>query len=480
MSEALAVITHETLAGIENPFEFMIGRYQRDPLAFVAEVLGAEPYLWQRKALIALGQGHTRISIRSGHGVGKTAFLSWVLLWHTLTRFPQKAICTAPSAPQLYDALWAELRTWVSRLPRAWQELLDPTSDRIMLRARREESFISARTSRAETPEALAGVHSRFVLLIVDEASGVPEQVFEAATGSMSTPGAITVLTGNPTRSSGFFHQTHTREADRWWTLRVSSEECAHVDRLFIEDVVVRYGRNSNAYRVRIMGEFPLAQGDTLIGAEIVEDAMRRPMVIDQNEPEIWGVDPARFGVDSSVLIKRRDKVVIEQPRSWQGIDTMALTGQIVNEWQRTAPINRPRLIVVDGIGIGSGVVDRMRELKMPYHEANVSEASSVDGQYWKLRDELWQRCADWLMTRLVSMPYHERLRDDLVAPRYSFRSDGRLVVESKAQMKQRRLPSPDYADALCLTFINPALTAGSLGQLSWATPLRRNIRGLV
>jgi len=479
MSEALA-ITHDTLAGIDNPFAFMIERYQRNPLAFVIEVLGAKPYDWQRKALIALGAGHTRISIRSGHGVGKTAFLSWVLLWHQLTRFPQKAICTAPSAPQLYDALWAELRTWISHLPLAWQELLDPTSDRVALRARREESFISARTSRAETPEALAGVHSRFVLLIVDEASGVPEQVFEAATGSMSTPGAITVLTGNPTRSTGFFHTTHTRESDRWFTMRVSSDECAHVDRGFIEDVIARYGRDSNAYRVRILGEFPLAQGDTLISADVVESAMERSMTIDQNQPEIWGVDPARFGVDSSVLIKRRDKVVIEPPRAWQGLDLMQLTGQITNEFLITAPINRPKLIVVDGIGLGSGVVDRMRELEMPYYEANVSEAASVEGYFRRMPDELWQRCADLLKTRQVALPKHDRLRDDLVAPRYSFLSNGKLVVESKAEMKARRLPSPDYADALCLTFINPAISAMALHHVGWAKPIRRNIRGVV
>src|SRR5215469_1616434 len=125
----LAPVTPADLEDIENPFVFLVSRFGRRPAAFVREVLGVEPFEWQASALDALARGHRRLSIRSGHGVGKTAFLSWVMLWHLLTRFPQKCVCTAPSAPQLYDALWSELRTWIFKLPAAWQQLLEPTSD---------------------------------------------------------------------------------------------------------------------------------------------------------------------------------------------------------------------------------------------------------------------------------------------------------------------------------------------------------------
>jgi phage terminase large subunit len=472
-------LTPEILARIAAPFSFMVERYQRRPLDFLVAVLGADPDPWQYEALMALQRGHTRLSIRSGHGVGKTTFLAWVLLWHACTRFPQKSVCTAPSADQLYDALWAELLMWLRRLPLGWQQLFHPTGDRLVLRSRPDESFVTARTSRQEQPEALQGVHSAFVLLIADEASGIPEAVFEAASGSMSTPGAITILTGNPTRSTGFFHKTQTSDADRWWTRRVSSEDSKRVAREFVEEMAQRYGRNSNAFRVRVLGEFPASQGDTLMGAEVVEQAMQRTISPNPDEAEIWGVDAARFGVDHSVLIKRRGFVVPEPPRSWVGLDTMQLTGVIVNEWNRIVyEPHRPQAIVVDSIGLGAGVEDRLAEQNLPVVGVNVAETPSVEGRFRRQRDELWQACADWFATRKPSLPWHDRLRDDLVGPTYSFTSDGRLVVESKAELRARGLPSPDYADALCLTFANAAQVVGMLSRYRWRQPILRRIKG--
>jgi hypothetical protein len=296
----------------------------------------------------------------------------------------------------------------------------------------------------------------------------------------MSTPGAITLLTGNPTRSTGFFHRTHTAEAELWFTKRVSSIDSPRVDPGFVDEVARRYGRDSNAFRVRVLGEFPLSQGDTLIGAELVEQAMQRAVQLDMNQPEIWGVDPARFGIDHSVLIKRRGNVVPEQPRAWMGLDTMQLTGQLVNEWNRVPPAARPSLVIVDAIGIGAGVEDRLRELNVPVMGLNVAETPSIQGRFRRLRDEVWQGCADWLGRRLASLPWHERLRDDLCGVRYKFLSDGRLVVESKAEMRARGMPSCDYADALCLTFAPGAATAMAYRQLNWRQPLRRRIKGIV
>ena len=472
--------TPEQLAGLRNPFSLLVGRYQRDPVSFVREVLGTEPDPWQHTALTALQKGHRRLSIRSGHGVGKSTFLAFVLLWFMLTRFPLKAVVTAPSAPQLYDALWAELRGWASRLPARWLELLEITADRMALKASPDMAFISARTSRAESPESLQGVHSDHVLLVIDEASGVPEAVFDAAGGSMSTPGAITICCGNPTRSTGFFWRTHTLERDRWYTMRVSSLSSARVDPNFATEIAERRGIDSNAYRVRVLGEFPLADSDTLISAELVESAMQRPIETDWSVPEVWGVDVARFGTDQSVLIKRRGAVVRDPPLRWAGLDLMQLTGQIVNQWHTTAIQNRPVVIVVDSIGLGAGVADRLRELKIPTQDVNVAEAPASAGRYVRMRDELWQEAADWLATRTVALPYDEMLRDDLCSARYGFSSDGRLKVESKMEMRSRGLRSPDSADGLNLTFTPSAVLAMASRESMWRGSLRRNIRGIV
>ena len=449
----------EAIARSPNPYDVSLARYARAPIAFVREVLNAEPDDWQLKALRALARGHTRIAIRSCHGPGKTALAAWVIVWFSNTRAPFKLACTAPSAPQLFDALYPEIIKWLDRLPSAWRDLWTVTSDHITLKSN-PECFITARTSRSETPEALAGLHSDNVMLVVDEASGVPEPVFEAASGSMSSAGAITLLIGNPTRSSGFFWKAFMLERDRWFCLKVGFTDSPRVTADFAEEIAGRYGADSNAYRVRVLGEFPLADADTLIPAELVDSAMLRDVAIDHSEPELWGCDVARFGTDASVLIKRRGNVVTEMPRSFHQLDTMMLAGAIKAEWD--AQIQKPALICIDVIGIGAGVVDRLNEQGLPILGVNVSESPSTTGRYSRLRDELWVRAKEWLGTRAVRLPRHERLRDDLVAPRYSFLSDGRLKVEDKNAMRARGLPSCDYADALNLTFCQHGLGVGS------------------
>jgi hypothetical protein len=400
------------------------------------------------------------------------------MVWFANTRAPFKIAVTAPTAPQLFDALWPELVKWFNLLPKDWRRLWVITSDHITLRGD-QECFITARTSRSDTPEAMAGLHSQHVLLVADEASGIDEAVYEAAGGSMSSPGAITLLIGNPTRSTGFFWRCHMMERDRWFTMRVSSADSPRVSKAFVEELEQRYGVDSNAYRVRVLGEFPVADADTLISAGLVDAAMLRDVPLDLSFPEIWGCDIARFGNDASVLIKRRGKVVTEMPRAWRQADTMQLAGAIKSEWD--SQVQKPALICVDVIGIGAGVVDRLHEQDLPVLGVNVSESPSTTGRFARLRDELWVRCKEWLETRSVRLPRHDQLRDDLAMPRYSFLSDGRLQVESKSQMRARRLPSCDYADALCMTFCEQGLGIGSgmTSGLHGGSAMRMELAGM-
>ncbi len=472
----------QLIADSADPFALCIDQYGRQPNAFWREVLGMEPDPWQAEANRALAHGHTRLSIRSGHGVGKSTWAGATMCWFANTRAPMKVGVTAPSAPQLFDALWAEARVVFGRLPPAWRDLWNIDADRIKLKSAPDECFITARTARADKPEALQGLHAQHLMLVVDEASAVDQAVFEAAGGSMSTAGAITILTGNPTRSTGFFWRTHNLERDRWWRRRVSSTESPRVaSASFIQEIAERYGENSNAYRIRVLGEFPLAEDDTLIPAELVDSAMDRTLLDDTPAPEIWGVDVSRFGADSSVLVKRRGNVVTEMPRRWQGIDTMALAGILKAEFDLLPPIARPQLIVVDVIGLGAGVVDRLTEQNLPVLGLNVGEVPSVAGRFVRLRDELWVRGREWLESRRCRLPRDERLRADLCAPRVSYMSDGRMQVESKQALRSRGYASPDTADAFNLTFapagMSLALGLGNL--LNTRTPVRAAIRGM-
>ena len=465
----------------ELAFAEFLDLYQNDPVQFVRDVVGVDPQPWQIAALQAVAQGKRRIAVRSGHGVGKSSCASWLMLWHLLCRFPQKAVVTAPTASQLFDALFAELKGTIKNLPDMLKELIVASTDKVHLAHAPEESFISARTSRAETPEALQGVHAPHVLLVVDEASGVPEAVFEAAVGSMSGHNAITLLLGNPTRSSGYFYNAFHKNAEQWHCIHVNAAESKLVSKAFVDQVAQTYGENSNAFRVRVLGEFPLADDDTVISWELANTAMHRDISVGENVPVVWGVDVARFGDDESCLVKRQGNIVIEPPRNFKKIDLMQLTGIIKSEYDASPVASRPIEIFVDSIGVGGGVVDRLRELGLPVRGVNVSESPALGATYVNLRAELWYKLKTWLEQRNCKLPKDDALLAELIAPKYFFQSNGKIQIEGKEQMKRRGIKSPNKADALCLTFASDAAVGiyGTSFTSKWNQPLKRNLARL-
>ena len=449
--------------------------YSDRPAEFVEDLLNVEPQDWQREVMQAVAEKHRRLSIRSGHGVGKSSCASWLMIWYLLTRYPCKVVVTAPTASQLFDALFAECKRWIKELPSPLRNLLEMKSDRIELAASPTEAFISARTSRSESPESLAGVHAEHVLLVVDEASGVPESVFEAAYGSMSGKNATTILLGNPTRSSGYFFETHTRLRDSWWTKQVSCEDSHLVSEDFIKEMEVKYGIDSNAMRVRCYGEFPLAEDDTLISLHAVEQASKRTVEQPEGTPVVWGLDVARYGDDASVLCIRKDRHLLEL-QSRKKLSLMELSGRVLDLLNTTD--EPPDEILVDSIGLGAGVLDRLRELDIPARGVNVSESPAMADRYANLRAELWDLTKQWF-TEEVQIPNDDSLIADLTAPRYSFNSSGKMIVESKAETKKRLGRSTDFADSLVLTFASSA--AGASGQYRRKNRgRRRNVGGVV
>jgi len=460
-----------------NFFEEFVAAYGNDPVLFVEEMLGAQPFDYQAEFLRAL-LDERKMSVKSGHGTGKSTTASWAMLWFMLLRYPCKVVVTAPTSSQLFDAMFAELKRWINELPKELQQLLNVKSDRVELVSAPAEAFISCRTARAETPEALAGVHSDNVLLIIDEASGVPEQVYEAAAGSMSGHNATTLMLSNPTRSSGTFFESHNRMAHSWWTRTWSCKDSPLVSHEFVDEMELRYGPESNAYRVRVLGEFPLSDDNTIIPYHLVEAAQNRDVVVSDEATVVWGLDVARFGSDATALCKRQGPIVTEL-RSWRGLDLMQTTGRIVAEYEALAPSKRPAEILVDSIGVGSGVVDRLQELGVPVRGVNVAESPSMGDTYMNLRSELWFKCKAWLEDRSCKLPKDDQLIAELTAIRYSFTSSGKMKAESKDEMRKRGLGSPDLADALCLTMASDAATALSGAFKTWRGELKRNLLGI-
>lgn len=461
-----------------NPLEEFVREYHGNPVGFVRDILGAEPLPYQAEFLEALADGERKMSVRSGHGTGKSTAASWAMLWFVMLRFPNKVVVTAPTSGQLFDALFAELKRWINELPDPLKVMLIVKNDRVELAAAPSEAFISARTSRAETPEALAGVHSDNVMLVVDEASGVPEAVFEAAAGSMSGHSAVTIMLSNPTRSSGTFFESQTRLSGSWWTRRWSCVDSPLVSDEFVDEMRLRYGEDSNAFRIRVLGEFPLADDDTIIPFHLVESAMHRDIQVAEDTAVVWGLDVARFGSDKTALA-RRQGAVITDISSWQGLDLMQTVGRVKAEYDGLSPSQRPREILVDVIGMGGGVVDRLRELGLPVRGVNVGEAPSMGDTYSNLRAELWFKMRGWLEQRTSRLPKNDQLVAELTSIRYSFLSSGKMKAESKDDMRKRGLASPDLADAVCLTLAADAVTAMGGRSPSWGAPLRRNLKGV-
>lgn len=316
-------------------------------------------------------------------------------------------------------------------------------------------AFVVRRTASKSNPEAMQGFHAKYMLFLIEEASGIEDIVFEVAQGALSTEGASAVMVANPTRNNGFFYDTHHKLRHRWRCWHVSSEDVPRATG-HLADVEAAYGRGSNRWRVRVEGNFPTRGDDVVIPLEWVEAAIDRDVRILDYIP-VWGVDVARFGDDSSALAKRQANRLLEPVIIWKNKDLMQLCGLIHEQYVTTHEDLQPKEILIDVIGIGAGVVDRLKELGLPVRGINVGESSSIGDRCMRLRDELWFAARSWFEAKDCTMPRDELLISELTAPTYDFHSTGRVVVESKKDLKERIGKSPDAADAFNLTFAGMA-----------------------
>jgi phage terminase large subunit len=259
---------------------------------------------------------------------------------------------------------WSASSKWHRQLPEALKANIDVQAERVVVVQDPEAAFAVRRTASKDNPEALQGFHAEHLLFLIDEASGIPDIVFEVGMGALSTPGAKVVMAGNPTRTSGFFYDTHHSLRDRWHTMHVN---CLDVPRAqgHIEDIKAKYGESSNAYRVRVLGEFPTADDETVIPLELVLGAVGRNVSSLEYYP-VWGVDVARFGDDRTALAKRQANKLLEPVKSWNALDLMATAGKLKAEYDATPNDLKPGEILIDSIGLGAGVLDRCQELRLP------------------------------------------------------------------------------------------------------------------
>ena len=467
----------------ERKFAAEIARYAHDPLGFVrvafpwgkpGDLMTRHgPDVWQVRLLQAISEKlltpeeAIQLAVASGHGVGKSAIVSWIILWAMSTMTDCRGVVTANTESQLRTKTWPELAKWHRMLIcRDWFVF---TSTAIYsVDANHEKTWRVDMIPWSETnTEAFAGLHNqgRRILVIFDEASAIADRIWETTEGALTDADTeiLWCVFGNPTRNTGRFRECFGRYRHRWVGQQVDSRTVAITNKGQIDRWVADYGEDSDFVRVRVRGVFPRAGSMQLIPADIVEACQQYASVATTADPLIMGVDVARFGDDQTVIVRRKGRDAGMFPAiKYRGADTMQVAARVADLHRET----RCDAIFVDETGVGAGVVDRLRQLQVPVIGVNFAgKADRADptGSMPKCankRAEMW-------VTMLQAMKEGLRLPDDadLVADlcglEYGFNLQNEILLEKKADMKKRGLASPDFGDALALTYAYPVMPRG-------------------
>ena len=446
----------------ENEIIADIADFYDDPLGFVLYAFNwgegelAEhdgPDDWQASQLLYIGEKFKkdpettiRDATASGHGIGKSTEVAWIILWAMSTRPHLNGVITANTTTQLSTKTWRELALWHKRAINShW---FTWTATRFFHKQHPETWFCAAIPNTEHNADAFAGLHAEHVLIIYDEASGIPDVIWEVSEGAMTTTKAMWFAYGNPTRNTGRFKSCF-EEDTRWHRRQIDSRSCKMTNKKELQELIDTYGEDSDFVRVRIKGEFPRAGSMQFISSDTVDLAQLTNLDLEVHisMPVVLGVDVARFGDDQNVVAVRQGRKLLELIK-WRETDTMETArrvAEVINQY-------RPSATFVDGVGVGAGVVDRLRQLSYDIIEVNAGSRPQEDELYFNKRSEMWARMRDWLSNG-ADIPKDPHLRKALIGIEYGFDDKDKIRLERKADMKKRGEASPDEGDALAHTF---------------------------
>jgi hypothetical protein len=440
-----------------TPLEHFKGprRWQRQVLRQVRDHIAKQKDLTSYEVL--------RMATASGRGIGKSALVSWLILWMLTTRIGSTTIVSANSEAQLRSVTWAEITKWAALLINShWFEI---SATRVMpakwiaelverdLKKGTRYWSVEGRLWSEENPDSYAGVHNHDgVMVIFDEASGIPDSIWSVTAGffTENTPNRFWCAFSNPRRNEGYFFEAFNAKRNFWSTQSIDAREVEDTDKAVYEQIIAEYGADSRQAKIEVYGQFPTDDSDQFIPASYVDAATTRERYRDDSAPRVIGVDPARSGADSTVIVVRqgRDLVAV---RRYQGEDTMETVGRVIDAIEEF----KPALVVLDEGGLGYGILDRLKEQRYKVvRGVNFSWKAKTPQMYANKRAELWGQMREWLQS--ASIPNDRQLKADLIAPHQKPNSAGSIQLESKKEMKSRGLASPDAADALACTFAFP------------------------
>lgn len=460
-----------------------LAEFSKDPLGFVlfafpwgepgelAEQEGPQP--WQEKLLEELGAGlitinqAIQLARTSGHGIGKSALVAWIILWAISTMEDTRGVVTANTENQLKTKTWVEVAKWYRLfIGRQYFKLTatalfscDPEHERTWR--------IDMVPWSERNTEAFAGMHNqgKRILMIFDEASAIPDIIWEVTEGALTDKDTeiIWCVFGNPTKNKGRFKECFAggQFAHRWKSDAVDSREVSFTDKAQIARWIEDYGEDSDFVRIRVLGKFPRVDAESFIPYELAKEAVNRE-IIPQSGYVVLGVDVGRFGDDPSVIYPRCGRDALSRlPEIYHGLDTMQTAAKVAVAFHRYHAV----VAMVDGGGVGGGVVDRLRQLRIPVMD--VDFGSKPDGtnpddgnKYANKRAEIWGAMRDWLRTGAIPQMMAsdtDSLVDELSNPTYALNKKEEIQLEAKMDMRRRGVKSPNVADALACTFAYPS-----------------------
>ena len=421
-------------------------KIRNDPVFFVEKVLG-NPLWDKQKEILEAVKDNSEVAVRSCHASGKSYVAGRIVHWWLNSHNDSVVITTAPTFRQVKEVLWREIKGSIRGKKIYPEKAVLDTAINI------SDQWFALGLS-TDKPDQFQGFHSPHLMVLIDEASGIQPEIEEAIDGL--TPEKI-VRIGQPLSTLGRFADSFRMPGVK--KLQISAfdtpnvkEHKAVIPGLITEQDIdkfkVRYGEDSNVYRVRVLGEFPSQDSDSLISMDDVYKAMNRDVKVESQFEKRMGVDVARFGDDRTVIIIRQMEKVVHK-ETYNGQDTMQVAGLILKIAKEHNV--KSENIFIDVIGVGAGVYDRLKEQGWRVNAVNVAESPQDKENYANLRAELYaSKLKEWIKT--ADLPGDDDFYE-LSNIKYKFNSLGKMLIESKEDMKKRGVDSPDVADALMLTF---------------------------
>lgn len=441
-----------------------LARWWLRPDVMVREVFHATPDGWQDEALRAFPTT-SRIAMKASKGPGKTASLAWMAWNYLLTRPHPNISAVSINSPNLRDNLWKEMAVWRNKSP-LLQATFEWTAERIFHKQHRETWWMSARSwsqssDREQLGNTLAGLHSKYVMAIMDESGAMPPEIAQSAEGIFAgSDEAHIIQAGNTNTLEGALYQACVRNKALWRVIVISGDpddpnRSTRVPIDWARDMIASTpdGRDSPFIKVLLLGEWPKQSVNALIGPDEVEAAMKRKYQQHHTDhaARILGVDVAREGDDKSVIFPRQGLVAFK-PHVMRNVTGIVGAGQVARTWEDW---NVDACFIDNTGGFGSSWIDVLSTLNRSAIPIGFAEGAQ-DKRYANRRAEMYYRLVDWIRSGGALPPTGcEDLIGELSQTTYTFKGDA-LQLEDKKLIKAKLGRSPDLADALCLTFAEP------------------------